>query len=127
MNFWPMKSQMNFLANSILYISKYFPNIVERCLENLNYLLFSSVQFSCSVVSYSLRPHDTAARQASLSITNSWILLKLMSITSVLPSNHLILCRPVLLLSSVFPSIRVFSNELMLHIRWPNIGVSASS
>ena len=61
----------------------------------------------------------TAARQASLSITNSWNLLKLMSIESVTPSNHLILCRPLLLLPSIFPSIRVFSTESVLHIRWP--------
>ena len=61
----------------------------------------------------------TAARQASLSITNSWNLLKLMSIASVIPSNHLILCLPLLLLPSIFPSIRVFSNESVLHIRWP--------
>ena len=61
----------------------------------------------------------TAARQASLSITNSQSLLKLLSIVSVMPSNHLILCRPLLLLPSIFPSIRVFSNELVLHIRWP--------
>ena len=58
-------------------------------------------------------------RQASLSITNPWSLPKLMSIESVMPSNHLILCRPLLLLPSIFPSIRVFSNELALHIRWP--------
>ena len=61
----------------------------------------------------------TAARQASLSITDSWSLLKLMSIESVMPSNHLILCRPLLLLPSIFPSIRVFSNESALCIRWP--------
>ena len=61
----------------------------------------------------------TAASQASLSITNSQSLLKLMSIESVMPSNHLILCRPLLLPSSIFPSIRVFSNESVLHIRWP--------
>jgi len=61
----------------------------------------------------------TAAPQASLSITNSWSLLKLMSIKSVMPSNHLILCRPLLLLPSIFPSIRVFSNESVLCIRWP--------
>ena len=60
----------------------------------------------------------TAARQASLSITNSWSLLKLMSITLVTPPNHLILCCPLLLLPSIFPSIRGFSNE-SLHIRWP--------
>ena len=61
----------------------------------------------------------TAAHQASLSITNSWRLLKLMSIESVMPSNHLILCHPLLLLPSIFPSIRVFSNESALLIRWP--------
>ena len=60
----------------------------------------------------------TAARQASLSFTISWNLLKLMSIESVMPSNHLILCRPLLLLPSIFPSIRVFSNESALCIRW---------
>ena len=61
----------------------------------------------------------TAARQAFLSITNSQSLLKLMSIESAMPSNHLILCRPLLLPPSIFSSIRVFSNELVLHIRWP--------
>ena len=61
----------------------------------------------------------TAACQASLSITNSWSLLKLMSIESVMPSNHLILCHPLLLPPSVFPSIRLFSNELVVRIRWP--------
>ena len=61
----------------------------------------------------------TAARQASLSITNSWSLLRLMSIESVMPSNHLILCRPLLLLPSIFPSIRVFSKDSALCIRWP--------
>ena len=61
----------------------------------------------------------TAAHQASLSITNSWSLLKLMTIESVMPSNHLILCCPLLLPPSIFPSIRVFSIESVLHIRWP--------
>ena len=61
----------------------------------------------------------TTAHQASLFITNSQSLLKLMSIESVMPSNHLILCRPLLFLPSVFPSIRVFSNESVLCIRWP--------
>ena len=61
----------------------------------------------------------TAARQASLSIASTWSLLKLMSIESVMPSNHLILCRPLLLLPSIFPSIRVFSNESVIRIRWP--------
>ena len=62
---------------------------------------------------------QTAAHQTSLSITNSQSLLKLMSIESMMPSNHLILCHPLLLLPSIFPSIRVFSNESVLHIRWP--------
>ena len=61
----------------------------------------------------------TVACQASLSITNFWSLLNLMSIELVMTSNHLILCRPLLLLPSIFPSIRVFSNESALHIRWP--------
>ena len=69
----------------------------------------------------------TATLQASLSITNSWSLLKLMSIKSVMPSNHLILCQHLLHLPSLFPSIKVFSNESILHITCPNIGVSASA
>ena len=76
------------------------------------------VQFRRSVVSDSATPR-TAALQASLSITNSWSLLKLMSIELVMPSNHLILCHPLLRPPSIFPSIRVFSNESVLHIRWP--------
>ena len=79
---------------------------------------FSSVQFSCSVMSDSVTPW-TAAQQACLSIPNSWSLLKLMSIRSVMPSNHLIFSHPLLLLPSAFPSIRIFSNELVLCIKWP--------
>ena len=78
---------------------------------------FSSVQ-SHSCVWFIVTPW-TASRKASLSITNSQSLLKLMYIELVLPSNHLILCRPLLLLSSIFPSIKVFSNESVLRIRWP--------
>ena len=77
---------------------------------------FSSVQ-SLSCVHLSVTPW-TAARQASLSITNSWSLLKLMSVESVMPSNRLILCHPLLFLPSNLPSIRGFSNESVLHIRW---------
>ena len=77
---------------------------------------FSSVQsLSCPILCDPMN----AAHQASLSITNSWSLPKLMSIESVMPSSHLILCFPLLLLSSIFPSIRVFSNESALHMRWP--------
>ena len=79
---------------------------------------FTSVQFSRSVVYNSATPW-TAARQASLSITNSRSLPKLVSIESVTPSSHLILCRSLLLLPSIFPSIRVFLNESVLCIRWP--------
>ena len=78
----------------------------------------ASVQFNHSVMSDSVTPW-TAACQASLSITSSWSLLKLMSIESVMPSNHLFLCHPLLLLPSIFPSIRVFSSESILCIRWP--------
>ena len=79
-----------------------------------------SVQFSHSVLSDS-ETLWTAARQASLSVTNCQSLLRLMFFESVMPSNHLILCRPLLLLPSIFPSIRVFSNESALRIRWPKI------
>ena len=78
---------------------------------------FSSVQL-LSHVRLFVTPW-TATHQASLSITNSWSLPKLMPIDLVMPSNHLILCLPLLLLTSVFPSIRVFSNESAFHIRWP--------
>ena len=76
-------------------------------------------KFSCSVMSYSLQPHELQHAMASLSMTNSQSPPKPMSIESVMPSNHFILCRPLLLLPSIFPSIRVFPNEWALHIRWP--------
>ena len=93
-------------------------------------LVRNSVPFSCSVVSDSSTPWP-AACQAYLSITNSWSLLKLMSIESVMPSNHLILCHPLLLPPSIFPSIRVFLNESVLCIKWPkyrsfSFGISPS-
>ena len=77
-----------------------------------------SVQFSHSVMSDFATPW-TAAHQTSLTITNSQSLLKLMSIELVMPSNHLILCHPLLLLPSIFPSVRVFSSESVLRIMWP--------
>ena len=80
-------------------------------------LIFTSVQ-SLSGVQLFATPW-TAARQASLSIKNSWSFLKLMSIKLVMPSNHLIFCHPLLLPPSIFSSIRVFSSESVLHIRWP--------
>ena len=90
----------------------------------------------CSVQSFSLiqlfATPRTAIQQASLSITNSWNLLKLMSIHSVMPSNHFVLCHPFLLLPSIFPSIRAFSNESVFLIRWPkyrsfSCGISPSN
>ena len=82
----------------------------------LGYVGFGVQSLSC--VRFFVTPW-TAACQASLSITNSWSLLKLMSIEPVMPSNHLILCNSLLLLPSIFPSIRDFSKESVLHIRWP--------
>ena len=109
---------------------KYESLLIEPCLNDSElfrnhsskwsqffYMIFSSVQL-LSRVQLLVTPW-TAARQASLSITNSRSSPKPMSIESVMPSSHLILCHPLLLLPSIFPSIRVFSNELALHIRWP--------
>ena len=92
-------------------------------LHAINSVQFSSVQ-SLSSIWHFANPW-TIAHQASLSITNSRSLLKLMSIESVMPSNHLILCRPLLLLPSILPSIRVFTNESVLHIRWPKYWCSS--
>ena len=92
------------------------------CLFLFSCILFK-YQFSSVQLLSRIRLFATpwiAACQASLSITNSWSLFKLMFIESVMPSSHLILCRPLLLLPSIFPSIRVFSNKSPLHIRWPN-------
>ena len=97
---------------------------VAKSWTQLKWLSFSSVQFSRSVVSDSATPW-IAARQASLSITNSRSSLRLMSIKSVMPSSHPILCRPLLLLPLIPPSIRVFSNESTLHMRWPKYRSSA--
>ena len=107
----------------LIYMFKFKSNHYKKC--NQHWLAkqkeasvqFSSVQ-SLSRVQLFATPW-TAARQASLSITNSWSLLKFMSIELVMPSNHLILCCPLLFPPSIFPSIRVFSNESVLPIRWP--------
>ena len=94
------------------------------------YSQFSSVQLLSRV--WLFATPWTAAHQASLSITNSWSLLKFMSIESVMPSNHFIFCRPLLLSPSIFPSLRVFSNESALRVRWPkywsfSFGISPSN
>ena len=90
---------------------------LKKCVKINVRLPFSSVRLLSRV--WLFATPLTAAHQASLSITNSQSLLKLMSIKSVMPSNHLILCHPLLLLPSAFPSIRVFSKESVLCIRWP--------
>ena len=97
-------------------LSEFKSHFVLFFLESLS-VYFSSVQLLSRVRLFATP--WTVARQASLSITNSWSLLILMSIESVMPSNHLIFCPPLLLPPSIFPSIRVFSNESVLHIRWP--------
>ena len=103
----------SFETNKLLFQSHIIP------LKDVNQLCqHQSVQFSHSVMSNFATPW-TAACQASLSITNSQSLLKLMSIESLMPSNHLILSHFLLLPPSVFPSIRIFSKESVLHIRWP--------
>ena len=106
-----------------MYTNLQFPHCSLRAFQHpllyrtIETLQFTSVQ-SLSCVQLFATPW-TAGHQASLSITNSWILLKLMSIKSVMPSNHLILCRPLFLPPSIFPSVRVFSSESVLHVRWP--------
>ena len=114
----------NIGVGSLSLLQGIFPN--ERLNPNLPHcrLILYQVSYQFSSVQSLSRGQLfatpwTVAHQASLSITNSRSLLKLRSIESVMPSNHLILCHPLLLLPSVFPSIKVFSNESVLHIRWP--------
>ena len=100
--------------------TKYINNCGKKLLWKLCWIFrnyWIRLLFSCSVVT--LCNPRAAAQQASLSFTISWSLLKLTSIELVMPSNHLVLCRPLLFLPSVFPSIRVVSNELAVCIRWP--------
>ena len=95
---------------------------IQRVFSSASWYLKSTVQFSLVQSLSCVRLFETpwtTTHQASLSITNSRSLLKLMSIESMMPSNHLILCCHLLLLPSIFPSIRVFSKESVLHIRWP--------
>ena len=114
-----------------LWLPVLYPTFPWGCSNGIVKSVSPPVPFSHSVVSDSATPW-TAARQASLSIIKSQSLLKLMSIELVMPSNHLILCRPLLLLPSIFPSLRVFSNESVLHIKWPkywsfNFSISPSN
>ena len=116
-----MPSNHPILCHSLLLLFSIFPSIRVFTNESVLHIQFSSVAQSCPTQATPW----TAALQASLSITNSWCLLKLMSIELVMPSNHLILCHPLFLQPSIFPSIRVFSKESVLRIKW--IGVSASA
>ena len=110
------------VSYTCIYKHSYILRIYIAILLYISYIHCLIVQFSPSLscVRLFVTPW-TAACQASLSITSSQSLLKLMSIESVMPSNHRILCRPLLLLPSIFPSIRVFSNESVLGIRWPKV------
>ena len=114
-----------------LHINYYTWNFSLHIYELYFYVRIFSISSVAQCVQLFVTPW-TAASQAYLSITNSWSLLKPMSIESVLSSNHLILCHPLLLQPSIFPSIRVFSNELALRIWWPkywsfSLGISPSS
>ena len=110
---WPETNSSFDLGN---FLKFFFSSIYDPGIQRTDYK-FNSVQLLSRVWLF-VTPW-TAACQASLSITNSWSLLKLMPIESVMPSNHLILCHPLLLPPSIFPSIRVFSDESVLCIRWP--------
>ena len=129
-NIWGFKdSQLVFGVSTLRLLIPTHPLFLKYIIIQNTQQKFSSVQ-SLSHVRLFATPW-TAACQASLSITNSWSLLKLTSIELVMPSSHHILCRP-LLLPSIFPSIRVFSNESVLHIRWPkywsfSLSISPSS
>ena len=116
---WIIEKAREFQKN--IYFSFIDYTKVFDCVDIFTLILFTynSVQFSRSVMSDSLWPHGLQHPRASLSFTNSRSLLKLMSIASVIPSHHFILCCPLLLQSLIFPSNRAFSNELVLHIRWP--------
>ena len=111
----PTYNMLSFWRDQRWALSKFKGKPEEKSLKSYR-ISFSSVQLLSRVRLFATP--RTAARQAFLSITNSWSSLNLMSTESVMPSNHLILCRPLLLLLSIFPSIRVFSNESALHIRW---------
>ena len=130
---WMLSCSLYCLILYLSYWSIFFSWTANRflCIGMLNwgiYILWiiqeemwsSSVHFSHSVMSDSLGPHGLAACQASLSITNSQSLLTLISIESVMPSKHLIICHPLILPPLIFPSIRIFSSKSVLLIRWPN-------
>ena len=114
------------LVDLYWYLTVVFTGHSPNTNENLFMCLFTTYYLHILIFVVQLPSHVwlfltpwTAARQASLFLTISWSLPKFMSFESMMPSNHLILCCPLLLLPSIFPSLRVFSNELAVHIRWP--------
>ena len=113
--------QHNFFKTTVTFIEVRYPQISDSlsfiCFNFINWAISQSLK-SLSCIQLFATPW-TAARQASLSITNPWSLLKLMSIESGMTSNHFILCRPLLFLPSILPSTRVFFNESVLHSWWP--------
>ena len=118
-NYWPNEMLMlPVVSNDFWPILNSNKKFLWICFLS-NIISVSSFQFSHSVISWLFVTPWTLAHQASLSVTNSWGFITLMSIKSVMPSNHLILCRP-LFLPSIFPTVRVFSSESVLCIRWPN-------
>ena len=108
-----MKFSYSIIITSLVWVF-WLPSILSSVQER-SVTQFSSVAQSCPTL---CDPMDCST-QASLTITNSWSLLKLMSVKSMMPSDHLILCHPLLLLPSIFPRIRIFSSKSVLHIRWP--------
>ena len=108
-----------YVLSSVQTFSHVWLFVTPWTVSTLGFPQFSSVQFSSSVVSNSLQPRESQHAQASLSITNSQSSLRLTSIESVMPSSHVTLCHPLLLLPSIFPSIRGFSNVSVLCIRGP--------
>ena len=115
------KNSLEFFCNILWKNLNFLANPTDRQIDSFTCSFpILLLLFSHSVTSDSFQPHGLhAALQAALSFTISQRLLKLISIESVMPSNHLILCPPLLLLPSIFPSIKVFSNKLALHTRWP--------
>ena len=117
---WVSDTYYSTISSSATPFSSCPPSSPASVFSSESALYISSVQFSHSVVSDSLRPHGLQHARPPCPITNSRSPLKLTSIESVMPSNHHILCHSLLLLPSIFPSIRVFSNESALCITWPN-------
>ena len=124
---WDVLPKISFLFPRMLFLGSIFRMKHTLLITTWDTAIQEGVAFFSNLSSVQLLSHVwlfatpwSAAHQASLSFTNSWSLLKLMSIKLVMPPNHLILCHPLLFLPSIFPSIRDFSNESVLHIRWPN-------